>query len=226
MDITTAEINDRLLEIRNNLLSKIEDDNYKYAGSNSLKKMERIVAKSNLPETKYSEQTQNNATDTSSETFTEISINIPWEDLLNQVNKRTSYIGRSRKTQDGVHQLLDLALTSDDKSILIDMGTEASGYVFERINGYTHNQTDCHVVDNDGIKYKIYMPLWFNNNAIQMLGSSILEALINFVMFRWFTLVYPDEAKYYADMNDANLNNITQRINTQKEPINRKYFLF
>ena len=45
-------------------------------------------------------------------------------------------------------------------------------------------------------------------------------------MFRWFTLVYPDEAKYYADMNDANLNNITQRINTQKEPINRKYFLF
>ena len=179
MDITTAEINDRLLEIRNNLLSKIEDDNYKYAGSNSLKKMERIVAKSNLPETKYSEQTQNNATDTSSETFTEISINIPWEDLLNQVNKRTSYIGRSRKTQDGVHQLLDLALTSDDKSILIDMGTEASGYVFERINGYTHNQTDCHVVDNDGIKYKIYMPLWFNNNAIQMLGSSILEALIN-----------------------------------------------
>lgn len=160
------------------------------------------------------------------------------EYLMAEAHKRTSYIGRVRRNEEKVSLMEQVTLTADDEDLANSFLMEAQGYVFEKLQNYTHGLEDCCLfrkvsyVENEVEKnveafiFKINHMEWFNDNALQMLDTSISETMIAFLMFKWFLGALPSEAQFYYKEFERQLKNITQRVNTQKQPVRRKYHLF
>ena len=64
------------------------------------------------------------------------------EDILGEVYKRTSYLGRGRVDSNGKPLLSQLALTSDDESIMMSFLSEASYIVYDELHKHTHGIKD------------------------------------------------------------------------------------
>lgn len=160
------------------------------------------------------------------------------EYLMSEAHKRTSYIGRVRRNEEKTSLMEQVTLTADDEDLASSFFQEAQGYVFEKLQNYTHGLDDCCLFDKityteNGVDkeieayiFKINQMEWFNKNAIQMLDTSISETMIAFLMFKWFLGALPSEAQFYYEEFERQLKNITQRVNTQKQPVRRKYHLF
>lgn len=160
------------------------------------------------------------------------------EYIIGEAHKRTSYIGRVRRNEEKVSLMEQVTLTADDEDLANSFLMEAQGYVFEKLQNYTHGLDDCCLFDKisfteNGVDkeveayiYKINHMEWFNNNALQMLDTAIGETMIAFLMFKWFLGALPSEAQFYYEEFERQLKNITQRVNTQKQPVRRKYHLF
>lgn len=158
--------------------------------------------------------------------------------IINEAHKRTSYIGRVRRNEEKVSLMEQVTLTADDEDLADSFLREAQGYVFEKLQNYTHELEDCCLCEDityeeNGTEvtktvylFKIWEMEWFNKNAIQMLDTSISETMIAFLMFKWFLGALPSEAQFYYEEFERQLKNITQRVNTQKQPVRRKYHLF
>lgn len=160
------------------------------------------------------------------------------ERLMSEAHKRTSYIGRVRKDDDKNSLMEQVTLTIDDDDLSESFLREAQGYVFEKLQNYTHGLDDCCLYEDvtykeDGVEktesvymFKILEMEWFNKNALMMLDTAIHETMVAFLMFKWFLGALPNEAQFYYEEFERQLKNITQRVNTQKQPVNRKYHLF
>lgn len=158
--------------------------------------------------------------------------------LMSEAHKRTSYIGRVRRNEEKSSLMEQVTFTADDEDLADSFLRESQGYVFEKLQNYTHGLENCCVFDtvtyteNDTehnapmFLYKINHMEWFNDNATMMLDTAISEAMIAFLMFKWFLGALPSEAQFYYEEFERQLKNITQRVNTQKQPVRRKYHLF
>lgn len=75
-------------------------------------------------------------------------------------------------------------------------------------------------------EYWIEKKNWFNPNAKRMLDNAIHEAIIAYIMHRWFLVSSPQHAEVYlADFNKR-MDDILNTVNSQEKPIRRKFRLF
>ena len=80
--------------------------------------------------------------------------------------------------------------------------------------------------EREAVVYRINILDWMDENAFKGVEVAIFEALVNFVMYKWFLFVAPEHADIYNTAYENNLIQIKNRINAQKKPVNRKYHLF
>ena len=82
----------------------------------------------------------------------------PLTAVFDAVYRKTSLIGKHRKTKDGVSRLDDIALTQDEYEIFLDMANDAGLEVFNKIMAYIKNEEPSYKfndgVDNTHIRYK------------------------------------------------------------------------
>ena len=78
--------------------------------------------------------------------------------LFDAVYRKTSLIGKHRKTKEGVSRLDDIALTQDEYEIFLDMANDAGLEVFNKIMAYIKNEEPSYKfndgVDNTHIRFK------------------------------------------------------------------------
>lgn len=71
------------------------------------------------------------------------------ETIANEVYKRTSLIGKHRRTEQGVHLLDAYALTADDKPMFDSMCHEAAAAVYEKMLGFSPNENNSFLYNED-----------------------------------------------------------------------------
>lgn len=82
----------------------------------------------------------------------------PIKDIFDYVYRKTSLIGKSRKTKEGISRLDEIALTQDEYDTFLDIANDAGLEVFTKINGFVSNDEPSYLfndgVDNTHIRYK------------------------------------------------------------------------
>ena len=79
---------------------------------------------------------------------------------------------------------------------------------------------------DDKIEFVLMRPDWFNMNMATVADRSILEAVIAYIMSRWFTHVFPEEADVYMSLYDKYRRATTSNINATNRPLQRRYRQF
>ena len=92
-------------------------------------------------------------------------------------------------------------------------------------NGSWHELNPCYYTD-DKTEFVVMKRDWMNANAINPCDTAIFEALVAYVMARWFTIVFPEEAKFYFEEFDRPSTSITRNLNSQNRPLNRRHRMF
>lgn len=101
--------------------------------------------------------------------------------------------------------------------------------VTEVENGFdTTNWTELpgYLYTNDKVEFVILQPEWYNQNMNKTADVSIFETLIHHVMYKWFTVVFPEEAAYYLQESERYAKQIISAVNTSNRPMVRKYRMF
>jgi len=97
------------------------------------------------------------------------------------------------------------------------------------VNGFnTANwslRNPCYLTD-DKIEFVINRNTWFNTNSATSLDTAVFETLVTYMMARWFTFVFPEEAAFYFSEYERNKAGITHSLNSQNRPLNRRHRMF
>lgn len=82
----------------------------------------------------------------------------PIKNVFDSVYRKTSLIGKSRKTKEGFSRLDEIALTQDEDDIFLDIANDAGLEIFTKVNGFVSNDEPSYLfndgVDNTHIRYK------------------------------------------------------------------------
>lgn len=84
---------------------------------------------------------------------------------------------------------------------------------------------NSHLLDvdvRDRVVFKLRMPKFFDDNAISSVNRNIKEALVNYIIYRWFEYVKQDEAKAFYDKFEAYANNAKVGMNSNVSPLKRR----
>lgn len=83
---------------------------------------------------------------------------------------------------------------------------------------------DCD--ERDAVIFKLNILDWMDENAFKGLDVAVFESIVNFVMYKWFLIVSPQDAEQYYNHYDNSLMQVVYRVNQQKKPTHRRYHLF
>jgi len=139
-----------------------------------------------------------------------------------------------------LHQEVSGILPLVDGSYVKGAKVEYNGKVFELTGAESENiagiedefdssnwteLNPCYYTD-DKVEFVIMRKEWFNMNASRPADVAIFEALVSYVMARWFTIVFPEEAQFYFAEYERNRASITHNLNSQNRVLNRRHRLF
>lgn len=79
---------------------------------------------------------------------------------------------------------------------------------------------------DDKVEYITIKPEWFNDNFQRSIDNNIFEAIVNYIIHKWFTIVLPEEASYYYSEYDRYYHDIVRSHNQHNKPLRRGYKLF
>lgn len=79
---------------------------------------------------------------------------------------------------------------------------------------------------DDKIIFTLLNKDWFNSNMLSPLDSSIFEAMVSYVMFRWFTIVFPEEAEFYLADFERFGQDVVINSNANNRPLVRRHRMF
>lgn len=62
------------------------------------------------------------------------------------------------------------------------------------------------------IHYVVNKPIWVRENSVGKTDRSIFEALVAYIMYKWFSIVMPEEAEYYANEYERRLTDVKYNL--------------
>lgn len=70
--------------------------------------------------------------------------------------------------------------------------------------------------------YTLDVPYTFDGNQLQGIRSGIAEYLVNYVLYEWYRMVWPEKTRLYTDNMEDELRAIGRRANRRTSPVRRK----
>jgi len=63
------------------------------------------------------------------------------------------------------------------------------------------------------IHYLVFQPAWVANNATIKTDKSVFEAIVAYIIFKWFLIVLPEEAELYLETCNDRLRDVKMNLN-------------
>lgn len=79
---------------------------------------------------------------------------------------------------------------------------------------------------DDKVEFITLTPEWVNTSFLPVVDSSLFEALVSYMMHKWFVIVFPEEAAYYYQEYERNYRRVITAANSTNRPLNRSYRWF
>lgn len=128
--------------------------------------------------------------------------------LKKEVDMRTSYLGRFRKSEDAAHLLDRLRFSGDESDLFTSFLKSAMAEIFMFIGKSTNDVENAYIYEpenkdavypfpyKDSVHYTISWNERYNKNYIQPVDRHIFDALVWYILWRWLMLAgLPDEAE-------------------------------
>lgn len=78
----------------------------------------------------------------------------------------------------------------------------------------------------ENIIYRLELPDWNDENMMMRVRNNLREALVNYIMWRWFETTLPTEANVYYEKWEIHAHNAQLGLNAEKKLLNRRYNMF
>ena len=108
------------------------------------------------------------------------------------------------------------------QGIVYELTDETSTFT----EGIGWESKEAYLYTDDKIEFVTLRPEWVNVNMAQTTDVAIFEALVAYVMARWFTLVFPEEAHFYFAEYERHYASVTRSLNSVNRPLTRRHRMF
>ena len=140
----------------------------------------------------------------------------PFEELFEKVFRLTSKIGENRFDKNGNHRLDAIALTKDDYEYFEEFCSEASDEVYKVLFAYMDNSFKSYFYDSkdseksfvNSVHYIIKKYDWVTENSLEGTDKLIKKSICDYIIFKWFSIVLPEEATIYYSFFEKDLEKL------------------
>ena len=145
-------------------------------------------------------------------------------DIMLGVNQRSSYIGKMRGDKEHVDFIDRMSLTDGESFLSDDMLADAIEQVYEWVQAFGRNMEDTHVLTADGhIIFTLQPKEWWDRAAFSSVERYLKEALINYILYRWFEFTNTDEASTYFDKYEDYAHKAQLGMNAEGTKLHRRF---
>lgn len=161
-----------------------------------------------------------------------IKITLALKELIYDVQNKTYLTARSRKSGDNDEQVANMMASDDEenanqvlRSIQNAIGvlkTKLSEYMAEYTTADTNalDGANTTTVDTDKtINITLDMPVNFNTAVVTAITAACHAYIVDMSVAEWFVITDKADAKEYADMAAADLQNIREAVNKRSRPV-------
>jgi len=149
-----------------------------------------------------------------------LSLRFTYDELKEEVNKRTAFLGKHRQAE-GAEHLLDLVEMTEDEAPLFDsfVRTIAADLFdsFSKFSGNTQSTFSCSEDDNE-VKYVFLVPDNINETLATPLDIATKDALVFGVIYQWLLMCKPDDAENYIAFYNNASKKMRERVNALNQP--------
>lgn len=144
-------------------------------------------------------------------------------DILKEVEKRTSYFGKMRETETSPDLIDRMSLMDGESFLSREFLDDAREQVYDWLRAFGREIEDACKVEEGTIIYTLQPAEWWDANAYRRAERYIKEALVNFIIYRWFEYVKPDEAEAFFDKYENYAHEAQLAMNAEKTLVQRRF---
>lgn len=161
-----------------------------------------------------------------------IKITLALKELIYDVQNKTYLTARSRKGGDNDEQVANMMASDDEenanqvlRSIQNSIGvlkTKLSEYMAEDTttdNDALDGANTTTVTTDKTIDITLNMPVNFNAAVVTAITAACHSYIVDMSVAEWFVITDKADAKEYADMATADLQNIREAVNKRCRPV-------
>ena len=161
-----------------------------------------------------------------------ITFRIEREDILYQARLIAFYVGESRKNAATSDVATKMQASDENRDILGKFADSAAARMTDLMvsllkgtktdyNERAEEQNDGSTIAAHDITFSALVPNTFDDNQIQGITEGIRDAMIHYVVYRWFEMTNPAEAALYLKHFEENITDIRHRIAQRIKPVKR-----
>lgn len=147
-------------------------------------------------------------------------------DLLKLAEKYTTYFGMNREGKDTPNMTDRMALTEGESFLSHDFLDDAREKVFEWVQAFARGVENACKVENSHIIYTLQPEAWWDSNAKNRVEDALKNAIVHYVIFRWYEFVKADEAEYFYNKYEDYAHEAQLGMNAERVLIQKPYKTF
>lgn len=144
-------------------------------------------------------------------------------DLLLETSKRTTYFGKMRLDDNGNNLTDRMALTEGESFLFNEFLDDAVEQVYQWVAAFGRGVENSHVSDSISVTFTLQPREWWDRNAYSTVDRCIKEALVNFIIYRWFEYTNAGESKFFFDKFEDYAHQAQIGMNAEASTIQRRF---
>ena len=154
----------------------------------------------------------------------------PKADILLEANKRSSYLGKMRGNKENPDFITRMSLTEGESFLSEEMLADAVEQTYEWVQAFGKRvETPYGVVEDEehpgvyNITFTLQPCKWWDRNAFGRVERYLKEALINYILYRWYEIVNVEEAELYFNKYEDYAHKAQIGMNAESGVLERRF---
>lgn len=152
-------------------------------------------------------------------------------DLMRVAEMRTSYIGKMRGDKEHPDFIDRMSLTEGESFLSEDMLKEAIVKVHEWLKAFTKGMPSPYgiqiLLDSDEglevVYFKLQPKSWWDRSVYSSVENYIKEAVIEYVIYKWFEYTNAEEAQAHYDKYETDAHEAQLGMNAENGVLERRF---
>ena len=150
----------------------------------------------------------------------EVNFKFPQKDVLSQVKLRVYYHGEALKDDKMMEVATKMQANDDNDDVLEKYAVNASNKLIDVLNPVCIDATakKTGTADSEVFDFTLTMTDTFADSQVEIIKNGSFDYMINWTMYEWLTLMFPNSAKSFFDKCTLGEIDIRRRINKRVKP--------
>lgn len=144
-------------------------------------------------------------------------------DILLEITKRSSYLGKMRGDEKHVDFIDRMSLTDGESFLSEEMLSDAIEQTYEWLQAFGKDVETPIVVSGGNIVITLQPRRWWDRTAFSRVERYIKEAIIAFVLWKWYEYTNPEEAPTFFAKFEDYAQKAQLGMNAEKGVLERRF---